>query len=154
MILITLYLNLSNRQWVSWYLLLLGQLHTHIRTLTYLLFGKARVYDKHDSIDGQRSLSDIGRHHHLPADGPVRFLGRGWLEDPLLEVGGEGGVEGDAFQVSHLLPQVVHLPRYPLARLVYFLGEEDGSVRENVFSSRSLSFRINLASQDMWTVSN
>lgn len=100
----------------------------------HLLFGKARVDDKHHPVDGEGGLCNVGRHHHLAPHGSVGLGGRGRLKDPLLEGWRQGGVERDALDVAHLRAEVVHLSLNPLATLLNFLvpeahswgGEETG----------------------------
>jgi hypothetical protein len=51
---------------------------------TNLLFGKARVYHKHHSIDGEGGFCDVGGDNDLPTDGSVGPIGRRRFEDALL----------------------------------------------------------------------
>ena len=91
------------------------------RSQTDLLLGKAWVDDKHHTINGERSLCNVGGHDNLPADGSIRLVRGSTLEDPLLKVRGEGGVEGDALQLSNLGSEVLHFSPNPLASFLYFL---------------------------------
>merc|ERR1719322_1054568 len=71
-------------------------------------------------------LRDVGRHDDLPPDGPVRLPPRRRLENPLLEVWRECGVERDALHVPCLGSEVVDLALDALARLLDLLlaGQE------------------------------
>ena len=50
---------------------------THAGAFHYLLLREPWVNNKHDAINGQRGLSNVGGHHHLPTNGSIRLLGRG-----------------------------------------------------------------------------
>merc|ERR1719322_1012997 len=66
-------------------------------------------------------LRDVGRHDDLPPDGAVRLPPRRRLENPLLEVWRERGVEWDALHVPGLGAEVVDLALDALARLLDLL---------------------------------
>ncbi len=68
-----------------------------------------------------RRLGNISGHHYFPANGPIGLIGGSTLENPLLEVGREGGVEGCALQIANLRTKVFHLPGKALASLINFL---------------------------------
>ncbi len=92
-----------------------------VYTCTYLLLSKARINDKHNTIDCQGGLSNVGGDHNLPSNGSIGLIGRSWLEYPLLQLGREGGVQGDALQVTHIRTQVLHFSLDALASLLNFL---------------------------------
>ena len=68
-----------------------------------------------------RSRPITGQQSHLPPDGSAGLPGRGGLEDPLLLLGGQRGVQGDDLDVARVRAQLLHLPLDPLAGLVDFL---------------------------------
>lgn len=60
-------------------------------------------------------------HLYLPSDGTIWFIGWGWLEDPLLLLRRQRGVQWDDFDVTDFGPQVVDLPLDSLAGFIDFL---------------------------------
>lgn len=58
---------------------------------------------------------------YLPSDGTAWFIGWGRLEDPLLLLWRQRGVQWDDLHIAHFWPQVVDLPLDPLAGFVNFL---------------------------------
>ncbi len=42
----------------------------------YLLLSKARINDKHNTINCQGGLSNVGGDHNLPSNGSVGLIGR------------------------------------------------------------------------------
>ena len=97
--------------------------YTHTLTThhAYLLLGESRVNDEHNPINSQGGLGNIRRDHHLPAYGPVGFVGGSGLKNPLLKVGGQRGVEGDAFERPHVRSKILNLSLKPLTSFFYFL---------------------------------
>lgn len=106
----------------------------------HLLLGEPRINDEHDTVDRERGLGDIGGDDHLPANGPVRLVGRRPLEDPLLEVGRECGVERDALEFAHVGPERVYFALDPLARLLDLLlpRQEEQQVPGDLFANVDL----------------
>jgi hypothetical protein len=57
----------------------------------HLLLGKARVNHKHNAVNGQTRLSNVGGHNDLAPSRPPRpGGGRRRIEDLLLLLGGQG----------------------------------------------------------------
>lgn len=70
---------------------------------------KARVNDEHYPVDGERGLGNVRADDNLAADGTVGFVRRGGLEDPLLKVGRQRGIQRNALHVPDLRTEVVYL---------------------------------------------
>ena len=66
---------------------------------------------------------------HLSSDGPAGLAGRRRLEDALLLLRRQRGVERDDLDVAHVAAQVVHLALDALAGLVNLLGNGGGKRR-------------------------
>lgn len=80
------------------------------RVPAHLLLGKAGVDHVHDAVDGERRLGDVGGHDDLAAGraAGARRRGRG-VEDALLLLGRQRGVERVHLDGAHAVAQVVHL---------------------------------------------
>lgn len=69
---------------------------------------------------------------YLPSEGAVRFIGWGWLKDPLLLLGRQRGVQWDDLHIADLGPQLIDLPLDALAGFINFLKDESVMINPRV----------------------
>lgn len=68
------------------------------------------------------------RQLYLPSNGTIWFIGWGRLEDPLLLLWRQRGVQRDDFDIANIRPQVVDLPLDSFAGFVNFLKDGGATV--------------------------
>lgn len=75
------------------------------------LFGKARIYDKHDAVDCERGLGDVGGDNDLATDRTIRTLRWRWFEDSLLKIGRKCRIQRYTLYFADVLTQILNLQK-------------------------------------------
>ena len=74
--------------------------------VVHLLFGKSRIDDVHNPVDGQRSFCNVGRNDNLAPGRTIWPVGRRRVKNHLLHSGGKGGVKWNAQHLPNVSAHV------------------------------------------------